>query len=112
MENTSNRRSPMVTGTDNPVTLPVLMVPILTRPVKFGVKLIRVLAIGLKTFPVELYSCAFIVTVLLIRFIEAVVLKNAVTAVSVPVRGTDSAKLLSVPAGFVKSMVAPKTVRP
>lgn len=112
MEKTSNRRSPTVTGTDSPVTLPVLMVPMLIRPVKFGVKLIRELAIGLKIFPFELYSCAFIVTVLPIRLTAAVVLKNAVTAVSVPVRGTDSAKLLNVPAGFVKSMVAPKTERP
>ena len=42
----------------------------------------------------------------------AVVLKNALNEVMIPARGTWNAKLESVPAAFVISIVEPRSVRP
>lgn len=42
----------------------------------------------------------------------AVVLKNAEISVIVPARGTENAKFVNVPAGFVRSIVEPRTDKP
>lgn len=44
-----------------------------------------------------------------VRDSAAVVLKNADRAVIVPSRGTENAKFVSVPAAFVRPIVAPAT---
>ena len=95
-ENTINRRVPAVTGMDNPVLMPLLVVPIPNIPVKAGANVTVAPTTGEKVLSgtVELYNCAVIVTVEPTRASAAVVLKNAAIDVMVPSLGTEKAKLL------------------
>lgn len=60
MLNTINSLSLFATGIDNPVTVPELIWPMLINPVKLGVKVTAVPAMGRKVLfgVAELYSCA------------------------------------------------------
>lgn len=60
VENTNNNRVCAVTGIASPVTIPFETSPIVIAPVRAGVNVTRVPAIGEKMLlgVVELYSCA------------------------------------------------------
>lgn len=113
-ENTSSNRVWLVTGIANPVRVPLLIAPTATTPVRAGAKVTAVPATGEKMLSgvVELYSCAVIVRVVPVRVNGAVVLKKASIDVIIPARGTEKAKLSAVAEGPVRSMVAPREVRP
>lgn len=74
----------------SPVRDPFNNVPMDITPVRDGVKLINVPAIGENTLfgVVDWYICAFTVTVEPTSESAAVVLKNALNEVMIPARGT------------------------
>ncbi len=103
-----------VTGMLRPVREPFSSVPMEMTPVREGVRLISVPAIGENTLlgVVDWYICAVTTTVEPIRESAAVVLKKALNDVIVPARGTWNAKLERVPLALVMSIVAPRAVSP
>lgn len=114
MENTIINRSSALTGMERPLVVPKLMSPMLIRPVKAGARFTIAPVIGLSILfgVADPYNCAVIVMEEPISDNAVVVLKKAVIAVIVPSRGTEKAKLVKVPAGFVMSIVGPRTLSP
>lgn len=78
-------------------------------PVNAGARVTIAPGIGEKILfgVTDWYNCAWMVTVLPTRVSARVVLKYALNAVIVPALGTENAKLVNVPAAFVKSIVVP-----
>lgn len=110
-ENTSSKRVCAVTAIFSPVVIPLLILPIEISPVNAGARVTIAPGIGEKILfgVVDWYICAWMVTVLPTSVSASVVLKYALNAVIVPALGTENAKLVNVPAAFVKSIVAPNT---
>lgn len=90
------------------------MVPIATIPVIAGANVTTAPATAEKLlFGVgELYNCAVIVMVEPINDNAKVVLKKADIDVIVPSLGIENAKFVSVPAGFVRSIIPPTILIP
>lgn len=84
-----------VTGIDNPVTIPLEIVPIAITPVNAGASVTAVPGIGVKVLSgvADSYNSAVIVTVVPTRDNAVVVLKNAEMDVMVPSLGNENAKL-------------------